>query len=280
MIDESELLTVGGGKGYPGDDGRTGEPAEGWGPPARRSGPRDVVDEHHDERDDEHLVEPGVHGAELLAVAAHDLRSPLATARGFVELLRHRWDDLHEEERRRFLDRTAAHLADLNELLNDLLDVSSWDAGQTAAEPGVFDVAELVVEVTSTFNETNPDRRIEARITSARTDVAADRRHIERVLHNLIGNALRYSPAGSPVDVGLAGGDDEVVIAVRDRGRGISEDDQRHLFRRFSRVSEDGEGSGLGLYICRRLVEAQGGRIWVDSEPGAGSTFTVALPAG
>lgn len=218
---------------------------------------------------------------ELLAIAAHDLRSPLATAQGFVELLRQRWDGIDDEERRYYLERASGHLDDLSDLLGDLLNVARTEAAQEGSQRAVpLDIAELVHDVTSTFDETHPDRPVTSRVTTSRPVVVARRQNIERVLRNLLANALAYSPAGSSVQVEVSESGDEIVVAVRDQGRGISSSDQQRLFRRFSRASEDGKGSGLGLYICRRLLELEGGRIWVDSEPGCGSTFSFALRRG
>lgn len=216
--------------------------------------------------------------AELLAVAAHDLRSSLATAQGFVGLLRNGWDTVDPEEGRYYLDRAAAQLADLNSLLGDLLSVSVRDIGLTASEAVTFDLGRLVQDLASAFDETHPDRRICVRVSARRPLVTANPQNLERVLRNLLVNAVAYSPSGSSIQVEVDESDGEAVVAVRDQGTGMSPLDQRRLFRRFSRASENGKGSGPGLYICRRLVETERGRIWVDSEPGCGSTFTLALP--
>lgn len=261
------ILTVGGGLG---DDGRTGEGrSPGGAPTSRRVRPRSP--------DDPPVAAP--HGAEILRVAERDLRSHLATARGYLELLHRRWDDVHEEDRERFVARAAGQLSQLNDLLDDLLEFATWEAGHEASQAVTFDLAPLADEVTAGFDRAYPERRISLRIGSGPTRINADPRHVEHVLSNLLSNAVRYSPSGSPVDVGLRREAGQVLFAVRDRGRGISEEDQRRLFTRFHGVGDEGEGGGLGLYVCRRLVEAHGGRIWVDSEPEVGSIFTVGFPS-
>jgi signal transduction histidine kinase len=110
--------------------------------------------------------------------------------------------------------------------------------------------------------------------------VSADFFRLDRIIMNLISNALKYSDPGTPVHITVQPGDGEVTIAVRDQGRGIDPEVLPHLFGRFYRApgTQREEGIGLGLYITRRLVEAHGGRIWVDSEPGVGSTFAFSLP--
>jgi signal transduction histidine kinase len=103
---------------------------------------------------------------------------------------------------------------------------------------------------------------------------------IERVVANLLDNAAKYSMPGSRVEVTAAMSDSELIIAVKDQGVGISRENMMRLFQPFERFRENVSGTGIGLTVCKNLVEAHGGRIWVESEPGCGSTFSFALPAG
>ncbi|OLD84573.1 MAG: hypothetical protein AUF64_01230 [Chloroflexi bacterium 13_1_20CM_54_36] len=112
--------------------------------------------------------------------------------------------------------------------------------------------------------------------------VNSDEGRIEQVLNNLVGNAVKYSPAGKPIEVRVERDKHEVTIAVRDEGVGISEEQQRHIFERFYRVHNDAnaaiEGLGLGLYIAHEIVVRHGGRMWLESKPGKGSAFYFSLP--
>lgn len=123
-------------------------------------------------------------------------------------------------------------------------------------------------------------RRIRLEIPADLSPVYADYDRLERIVINLLSNALKYSPAESPVIVRARQADGQVEVAIQDFGVGISQEDREHLFERFYRAGSERktEGVGLGLYISRTLVEAHGGRIWVESEPGKGSTFFFSLP--
>lgn len=225
----------------------------------------------------EHAAAGGDH-TDVLAAAAHDLRSPLAIAQGFVDLLRERWDEVDDHEKRHYLERVADRLGDLGRLLGDILDDSRREPHIASHEPETVDLARSVRDVISVIDEVQPDRHITIRSTEEPLLVTADPRAVERVLHNLVSNALAYSPPGSAIDVEVVASGAEVRVSVQDRGSGISSADQQRLFQRFSRLDDDGDGTGLGLYISRRLIESGGGRIWVNSEPGVGSTFSFSLP--
>jgi signal transduction histidine kinase len=125
------------------------------------------------------------------------------------------------------------------------------------------------------------DHPILTRIAPDLPSVRADPGHVERVLTNLIENAAKYSPAGEPIVVEVEPGDGEVVFSVRDRGPGLTAEEEAHLFERFyrsPRVRHRTPGTGLGLAICREIVRAHGGRIWAESAEGRGSTFAFTLP--
>ncbi|MBW3665731.1 MAG: sensor histidine kinase [Actinobacteria bacterium] len=203
-------------------------------------------------------------GGELLAIAENDLRSHLSTARGFIELLRQRWDEVPEQDRKRSVERAAHQLSLLSGLLNDLLEIAVSHARLEEERRVTCDLEPLVREVVAEFTRAHPQRRIAARIAADRTCVTAERRHVERVLRNLLSNALRYSTG--PVEVGLGGDPHEVVIAVRDQGRGIPEHVQRRLFARVRDVRDEDGAAGLGLFVCRLLVEAHGGRAFLVVE--------------
>jgi signal transduction histidine kinase len=215
---------------------------------------------------------------EFLSIASHELKTPLtslilhtdalraAARRGAPEQLASRADLI-----RRSADR-------LSRLVSNLLDISRIGAGRLALEREDTDLAEVTREVVERFAEEARRAGCEVRLDAAPAAGYWDRMRIDQVVTNLLANAIKYG-AGAPVDVTVRGEGGRAFLTVRDRGIGISEDDQRRIFQRFERaVSQRNYGGfGLGLWIVRQIVEAQGGSVRVESTPGQGSTFTVEL---
>ena len=154
------------------------------------------------------------------------------------------------------------------------------EAGEIVLRKTICDLGQLAEESASLFQSMSPTHRLELSCTGS-TSVRADATRLEQVLNNLIGNAIKYSPHGSRVQVTVTGEDDWVSIAVSDEGPGISPSLQRQIFRPFSRGAsehEEVEGIGLGLYVTKRILEAHGGSIEVSSSDGRGATFQAILP--
>jgi PAS domain S-box-containing protein len=218
---------------------------------------------------------------EFLALIAHDMRTPLAVIAGFASSLLEKWDDLPDGERLEGLDAILRNGRSLTRLVEQDLQLALIDGGQLSYELSTFDLAAQVQRITSELARTT-DARFVVRSEPSQL-VHADPERNWQILANLLSNAVKFTAAQTPIEIGIRRDGPMVRVAVRDRGRGISRVDARRLFRKFSRVgSPDGpalRGTGLGLYLSRRMVEAQGGRIWVKSEPGEGSTFTYTLPA-
>jgi signal transduction histidine kinase len=147
-----------------------------------------------------------------------------------------------------------------------------------------LDLRILVEEVLATFGQQAPDRRITSSLPAEPAIVEADSLRIEQVLTNLLDNANKYSPPGGPIEVALVASESTVRVSVTDHGEGIAPEHQQHLFSRFFRALTGASlrqtGLGLGLYICKEIVERHGGAIGVDSEIGRGSTFYFVLPRG
>jgi signal transduction histidine kinase len=223
---------------------------------------------------------------QFLGMAAHDLRNPLTVVNTASSFL---LDDssrlLSAEQRREFIRRINANGEFMLKLINDLLDVAKIESGRLDLELATGDLCGLIEE-NLTMN------RILAEKKSIRLDFAAecglplsrfDRGKVEQVLNNLISNALKFSAPGTAVTVQASHVNDSVVVSVRDRGQGIPAEELDKLFKPFGKTtvrSTAGEKStGLGLAICRKIVEGHGGRIWAESEVGRGSTFSFSLPA-
>jgi PAS domain S-box-containing protein len=219
---------------------------------------------------------------DFVATVSHELRTPLTPLKGFLTtLLRGTGEDTPEarqEYYRIMLNQTNR----LERLITDLLEVSRIEAGKPASESRPMELSAVVAEEVRQFAEAQPDREIRMRAPKRPIIVTGDPFRIGQVAANLISNALKYSPREAPVQVHVSMAGDEAVVSVNDRGEGIPIAEQQRVFERFHRVegglTRSTGGTGLGLYIAKHLVEAMGGRIWLRSDPGAGSTFSFSLP--
>ncbi len=214
----------------------------------------------------------------FVADASHELRTPLTTVRGNIELLR-RAPPLPAQEREEILADTVGEVDRLIRLVNQLLTLARADAGY-AVQREALPAAALVEDVCRQARLLDPHAHIRCE-APADVLVLADRDALKQVLLILVDNALVHTPAGTPVALTVAADAGHVLFSVRDHGPGIPADVLPHIFERFYRgeASRTGRGAGLGLAIARELVEAQGGTITVESRPGQGCVFTVALPA-
>jgi signal transduction histidine kinase/GAF domain-containing protein len=225
---------------------------------------------------------------EFISIAAHELRTPLAILSGFVQTLlnqtaRGKGPPLAEWQQQSLqgIDLATARLVDLAE---DLLDVTRVQAGRLELQREPTDLVALARRVMARRQLTTKRHTLTLLTVLAHLVVHADPRRIEQVLSNLIGNAIKYSPEGGAIEVTLRADNEtgEALLSVRDRGIGIPMHEQAQVFGRFARAGNAQaygiRGAGLGLYLCRELVEAHGGRIWLESAEGQGSTFFVALP--
>lgn len=222
---------------------------------------------------------------ELLANVSHDLRTPLASMQGYLEILLLKHGTLAPEEERNYLAVAAKHSERLGKLVRDLFELTKLEADEIRPQPEVFPVTELVQDILQKFQLGAEQRglRLEHFFGAAVPPVRADIGMIERVLENLIENAMRHTPSGGTVRVDIDGGPQQVQVRVSDTGHGIPGEELANIFERYYRVDRGefgAEGStGLGLAITRRIVELHGGRIAVDSTVGAGTRFRFALPA-
>ena len=217
---------------------------------------------------------------ELIGDVAHELRTPIASLRGYVEGLEEGVFAPGPDAWRVLQDQTSR----LARLVDDLSDLWRAEGNDIALAPEDLDGPTLVADAVDRHRAAAAGRSIQlVAAVGAPVRVRADRARIAQVLDNLVGNALRYTPAGGRVDVSLAVRPDRGIISVRDTGPGLTPDQLTRVFERFYRVdpsrSRDAGGSGLGLAIAKALAEAMSGRIWASSlGPGAGSTFSVELP--
>ncbi|HKT46232.1 MAG TPA: ATP-binding protein [Candidatus Acidoferrales bacterium] len=220
---------------------------------------------------------------DFVANVSHEFKTPLTAIQGFAEtLLGGAIDDT--ENRRRFLEIILEHARRLARLTDDLLKLSRMDADRLEMEIRRVNSVEFVESCveTSLRRAAEKDLQISVNLPKGLPDVAADRRRLAEVLQNLLDNSVQYTPAGGRIIVTAAIKDDEIIFTVADTGIGIPRSDQPRIFERFYRVdvarSREAGGTGLGLSIAKHLVEAHGGRIWVESEVGRGSRFHFSVP--
>ncbi|MGN6431640.1 MAG: ATP-binding protein [Gaiellaceae bacterium] len=222
--------------------------------------------------------------ASFIATASHELRTPLAAVYGAAQtLLRHDFA-LDEGGRDRFVSLIADESERLGRIVNEILLASQLDAGRLDLEAEPFDAVELVdrvVEATRAYAP--PGVKVGHSVSDGLPLVEADRDKVRQVLVNLVENAIKYSPDGGAIEVGVEPHEGNVIFHVRDEGLGIPVDEQSRVFEKFYRVdphmTRGVGGTGLGLYICNELVGRMGGHIWLESKPGEGSTFLFELPA-
>jgi signal transduction histidine kinase len=213
----------------------------------------------------------------FLMSVSHELRTPLTAIRGHVEALREGLVD-DPESRAESLDVVAGEAERLERLVGDELDLAKHDAHRFTVLHEEVDMGRLVDQVYAAFGEEARRRGIDYRCEAASSPViVSDGDRVFQIVSNLLSNAFRWTPDGGCVELALVSANGTVSVSVADTGPGIKPTERERIFRPF--WSRDGGGTGLGLAIARELAMALGGRIMLESEPGAGSRFDLVLPA-
>ena len=229
--------------------------------------------------------------SDFVSMVSHELRTPLTSIIGFSELLAEAHVGELSEEQEEYIRQILRKGKDLLALINDLLDTGRLESGKLALRYREVDLEDVILSVrSSTRHVTESLPIINTHIPDDLPAFEGDSEKITQVLTNLVTNALKFSPPGSPVDIiaskirGRRESDhgDLIQISVKDRGIGIPEDERQRIFDQFVQVQQGAsrtfQGAGLGLYICRSFVELHGGKVWVDSTVGDGSTFHFTIP--
>ena len=224
------------------------------------------------------------HKSEFLANMSHELRTPLNAIIGFSQVLRQRLFGEINEKQDEYLDDILSSGNHLLSLINDVLDLSKIEAGQVELEIAAFSLREALERGVVMVREpaVKKDVRLSLEVAPGVDILTGDARRLRQVVFNLLSNAVKFTPAGGSVTVAATRVDGEVQVSVTDTGPGIAPADQERIFDEFQQTDvgvQQGEGTGLGLALSKRLVELHGGRIWVESEPGHGSRFVFALPS-
>ncbi len=217
---------------------------------------------------------------DVLGIVAHDLRSPLNSILMQTQLMQRRG---RESERRsqKPVDMIRRSASRMNRMIQDLLDVARIEAGSLTVERARVSVGQVLADIVDVQKPLASEASLDLRLDVARdvVEVWADRDRLHQIFENLIGNAVKFTSAGGSITVGAAPRDGEVLFCVTDTGTGISAENLPHVFDRFWQARKgERRGAGLGLHIVKGLVEAHGGRIWVESTPGRGSTFFFTIP--
>ncbi len=222
--------------------------------------------------------------SEFVSTVSHELRTPMTSIKGYTDLLHAGAVGLINEEQKRFLGIIKSNADRLTALINDLLDISRIESGRIRLDFKPLRIEEIVLEVVNSLKGQFDGKGLELSldIPSDLGQVNGDHDRVTQILTNLLSNACQYTPSGGKIAVFLSSMDGTIRVDVTDTGIGIAAEDQSKIFDRFWRadhpVVKDSGGTGLGLAIVKMFVEMHGGRIWVDSELGKGSTFTFILP--
>jgi len=240
-----------------------------------------LFDEIHDKS--RQLEEASQHKSQFLANMSHELRTPLNAILGYTELMADGAYGEPSEKMLEVLKRLEANGRHLLGLINDVLDLSKIEAGQLVLELSDYSVQDIAQVVRSTLEPLAADKKLAFKVeVPARLPVGhGDGRRLTQVLINLVGNAIKFTDAGE-VAIKAEANNGSFYVSVRDTGPGISAADQAKLFQEFQQadnaITKKKGGTGLGLAISKRIIEMHGGRIWVESQPGQGSTFAFTLP--
>jgi hypothetical protein len=244
---------------------------------------RDITKEKAEEREQ----------AEFISTASHEMRTPVASIEGYLGLALNPQTSQIDAKARDFITKAHESAQHLGRLFQDLLDVSKAEDGRLSNLPKVIDIVPYIHDIVQGLIPKAEAKGLQltykpmADTGSGQKQIAPiyyvnlDNDHIREVTNNLVENAIKYTPAGTVV-VDISGTDDTVTISIQDSGIGIPAEDIPHLFQKFYRVDNVDTrqigGTGLGLYLCRRLAETMGGRLWLESEYRKGSTFFLELP--
>ncbi len=222
---------------------------------------------------------------EFVSMAAHELRTPLTSIRGYLSVFMNESASQFTQEQKLFLTRIQSSSDQLMGLVENLLNISRIEKGTFTVTREQANWEEIIKSVVESFSEIAKEKNVTLGISALLTsipNVLVDPLRIREVISNFISNAIKYSENGSVITVGIYMHDTDVITYVKDTGIGIPKEAMGKLFTKFYRVSDTftqhADGTGLGLYIAKAIVEAHGGKVWVESEVGKGSVFSFSLP--
>ncbi|MDX1761327.1 MAG: PAS domain S-box protein [Christiangramia sp.] len=214
---------------------------------------------------------------EFIALASHELKTPLTTIKGYLQILEKK---VEEPKSKLFLSKTLNQANRLNDLIDDLLNMSRIEAGKLEFHYEEFDLRQVLLDIVETFNYSESSHKLITNLGEESVKVNADKHRIEQVINNLLSNAVKYSPNADKVYLNLKSQGGKATVLVKDEGLGLSQEQQKNVFNRFYRAeSTKGiNGLGLGLYLTKQIMDAHNGSLAVNSEEGRGSEFYFSLP--
>jgi signal transduction histidine kinase len=220
---------------------------------------------------------------EFVGLVSHELRSPLTVIIGALHTAISEGPRLSQKETRQLLEDAAFEAEQLSHLVGNLLELSRAQANRLFLHVEPVNLAKAIHKVIESIERQSSKHKFIVDLPRKLPPVSADQLRLERVLYNLLENSVKYSPEGSEITVSAKRDAGHLVVSVSDHGPGISKEDQSKLFKPFQQLGnpmlDHTKGAGLGLLVCRRLAEAHGGHIWVESEPDHGATFHFTLLA-
>jgi K+-sensing histidine kinase KdpD len=241
-----------------------------------------VVTDLTQQKQSEEIIKTGKLKDEFIGMVSHEIKTPLTVIIGALSTVT--VEGVTQPEARELLKDAVAHADVLANIVDNLLELSRSQADRLVLQKEPTDVKEIARTVVTKLQQKSSIHQLIIAIPSGLPIVDVDPFRAERVLYNLIDNAIKYSPDGGEVKISARQEKANLVVCVSDQGLGISQDDQLRLFQKFQRldvmVKNSIQGVGLGLNVCRILVEAHGGQIWVESKKGKGATFCFTIPLG
>lgn len=218
--------------------------------------------------------------SEVISAVSHELRSPLTSVKGFVSTLINKWDQLTEEQKKHFLNTIQVDADRVTRLINELLDISRLETGRLQLRKQRVEIQDIARKVMERLTPRAERHTIRMELNGTLPPVMVDPDKVEQVLTNLVENAMKYTDEGT-ITVGCSLDGEVIRVSVSDEGEGIPAEHLSQVFGKFFRRGErvgSPSGTGLGLYISKGLIEAHGGKIWVEDAEGGGAVFTFTLP--
>ncbi|WP_443943763.1 ATP-binding protein [Pedobacter sp. AW1-32] len=218
---------------------------------------------------------------DFISMVSHELKTPLTSLKAYMQLLQRIAVKSQDDMLENTLQKALKQIGSMTSMINGFLNVSRLESGKLSIHPLEFDLSDLFHELEAEIVSTSNTHELNF-VYNEQLNVSADREKISQILQNLIGNAIKYSPFGSKIDITYHLEENQVVVSVKDNGMGIAIEDQEHLFERYYRVKNNETGSiagfGIGLYLCKEIIERHQGKIWLESVWGDGATFQFSLP--
>jgi len=215
-------------------------------------------------------------------MVSHELRTPLTSIKAYVDTLQRQDVQFDDETRSSFISVISRETERMTRLINDILDLSRIEAGRLDLKPTFVDLPELIRRVVARIESQAAGHTLSLDLPDEMEPVLAEPGKIEQVMLNLLGNALKYSPEGSSVEISVRRLKEKSMVSVTDHGIGIPKEQLSHVFDKYHRggmALEGGiRGAGLGLFVTKSIVEAHGGRIWAESREGEGTTMIFTVP--